>query len=189
MARMLRFPKPLRPGDRIGVTSPSAGVDGPAAARIDFCVDWLRAAGFDVVVGHLMDGTGITAGPAADRAAELTAMLCDPTIRCVIPPWGGETAIDLVDLLDWDALDAAEPTWLVGFSDLSTILVPAHDPAGLGHGARGQPRRHPLRGSRRTAELARRRRRDRTAPAAGLGRDRELAELRRPESHPVEADG
>jgi muramoyltetrapeptide carboxypeptidase LdcA involved in peptidoglycan recycling len=51
-------------------------------------------------------------------------MLCDPTIRCVIPPWGGETAIDLVDLLDWDALAAAEPTWLVGFSDLSTILVP-----------------------------------------------------------------
>lgn len=51
-------------------------------------------------------------------------MLCDPNIRCVIPPWGGETAIDLVDLLDWDALAAAEPTWLVGFSDLATILLP-----------------------------------------------------------------
>ena len=61
-----------------------------------------------------MDGTGITAGPAGERAAELTAMLCDPSIRCVLPPWGGETAIDLVDLLDWDALAAAEPTWLVG---------------------------------------------------------------------------
>jgi len=124
MARMLKFPPPLKPGDRIGVTSPSSGVEAHAAARIAFCVDWLREAGFDVVVGDLMDGTGVTAGPAADRAAELTAMLCDPTIRCVIPPWGGETAIDLVDLLDWDALAAAEPTWLVGFSDLSTVLVP-----------------------------------------------------------------
>lgn len=124
MARMLRFPQPLTHGDRIGVTSPSSGVGGQAAARIAFCVDWLRDAGFDVVVGDLMDGTGMTAGPAADRAAELTAMLCDPTIRCVVPPWGGETAIDLVDLLDWDALAAAEPTWLVGFSDLSTVLVP-----------------------------------------------------------------
>jgi muramoyltetrapeptide carboxypeptidase len=124
MARMLKFPPPLRPGERIGVTCPSAGVDGLGAARIDFCVTWLREAGFDVVVGQMMDGTGITAGPAAARAAELTAMLCDPTIRCVIPPWGGETAIDLVDMLDWDALAAAEPTWLVGFSDLSTILVP-----------------------------------------------------------------
>ncbi|MGF0117308.1 S66 family peptidase [Promicromonospora sp. Marseille-Q5078] len=121
---MLQFPAPLRRGDRIGVTSPSSGVSGPAADRIRFCVDWLRAAGFDVVVGQAMDGTGITAGSAADRAAELTAMLCDPTIRCVVPPWGGDTAIDLVDLLDWDALAAAAPTWLVGYSDISTLLVP-----------------------------------------------------------------
>lgn len=121
---MLRFPTPLRPGDRIAVTSPSAGVEGAGADRIEFCVGWLRDAGFDVVVGEAMDGAGVTSAPAADRAAELTAMLCDPTIRCVIPPWGGETAIDLVDLLDWDALAAAEPTWLVGYSDLSTILLP-----------------------------------------------------------------
>ena len=121
---MLQFPPPLRRGDRVGVTSPSAGVKGPGAERIEFCVRWLRDAGFDVVVGTAMDGTGITAGPAGERAAELTAMLCDPTIRCVLPPWGGETAIDLVDLLDWDALAAAEPTWLVGFSDLSTLLLP-----------------------------------------------------------------
>jgi muramoyltetrapeptide carboxypeptidase LdcA involved in peptidoglycan recycling len=124
MSGMLQFPAPLRRGDRIGVTSPSAGASGPGADRIDFCVGWLRGAGFDVVVGDLMDGTGITSGPADERAAELTAMLCDPTIRCVIPPWGGETAIDLVDLLDWDALAAAEPTWLVGYSDLSTLLLP-----------------------------------------------------------------
>ena len=51
-------------------------------------------------------------------------MLADPDIHCVVPPWGGETAIDMVDLLDWDALAGAEPTWLVGYSDLSTLLVP-----------------------------------------------------------------
>lgn len=121
---MLRFPAPLKRGDKIGVTAPSAGAEGPGLERIRFCVDWLRTAGYDVVVGDCMDGTGITSAPAADRAAELTAMLCDPTIRSVIPPWGGETAIDLVDLLDWDALAKAEPTWLVGYSDLSTILLP-----------------------------------------------------------------
>jgi muramoyltetrapeptide carboxypeptidase len=121
---MLRFPAPLRQGDRIGVTAPSAGAEGLEAERIDFCVAWLREAGYDVVVGHCMDGAGITSGPAAERAAELTSMLCDPAIRCVIPPWGGETAVDLVDLLDWDALEGAEPTWLVGFSDVSTVLLP-----------------------------------------------------------------
>lgn len=121
---MLRFPAPLDHGDRIGVTAPSSGVEGVAAERIDFCIAWLRQAGYEVVVGECMDGAGITSGPAADRAAELTAMLCDPAIRCVIPPWGGETAVDLLDLLDWDALEKAAPTWLVGFSDISTVLLP-----------------------------------------------------------------
>jgi muramoyltetrapeptide carboxypeptidase len=121
---MLRFPDLLRQGDTIGVTAPSAGAQGPGAERIEFCVGWLREAGYDVVVGDCMNGNGITSGPAVKRAAELTAMLCDPAIRCLIPPWGGETAIDLLDVLDWDALARADPTWLVGFSDLSTILLP-----------------------------------------------------------------
>jgi hypothetical protein len=41
--------------------------------------------------------------PAAERAA-LMAMLTDPAIRAVVPPWGGETAIDLLPLLDWEAI-------------------------------------------------------------------------------------
>lgn len=51
-------------------------------------------------------------------------MLTDPAIRAVVPPWGGETAIDLLPLLDWAAISTAEPTWMVGFSDISTIITP-----------------------------------------------------------------
>lgn len=124
MALPIRFPRPLRPGDRVAVTAPSAGVVGPSAARIDFCLDWLRGRGYDVVEGECLYGDGLTSAPADQRAAELTRMLADPEIHCVVPPWGGETAIDMVDLLDWGALADAEPTWLVGYSDLSTLLVP-----------------------------------------------------------------
>ena len=106
------------------MTAPSSGVEGAAVDRLHFCVDWLRDAGYEVVVGECMDGRGITSATAEQRAGELTRMLRDPAIRCVLPPWGGETAIDVVDLLDWDALAAAEPTWLVGFSDISTLLLP-----------------------------------------------------------------
>lgn len=121
---MTRYPAPLRPGDTIAVTAASAGASGGAGARMEFAMEWLRDRGYEVVVGDCMDGAGITSAPAEQRAAELTAMLCDPAIRCVLPPWGGETAIDLVDLLDWDALAAADPTWVVGYSDISTLLVP-----------------------------------------------------------------
>ena len=120
----LRFPPPLRPGDRIGVTSPSSGVVGAGADRIDFATDWLRRRGFEVVVGDCMDGSTHVSAPREQRAAELTAMLVDPRIRAVVPPWGGVTAIDLLDLLDYDAIAAADPTWVVGFSDSTTWMVP-----------------------------------------------------------------
>src|SRR5918994_957781 len=51
-------------------------------------------------------------------------MLTDPTIRAVVPPWGGELAIDLLPLLDVAAIGQAQPTWLVGYSDTSTLLLP-----------------------------------------------------------------
>ena len=92
----IRYPVPLRPGDRIAVTSPSCGVSSQLRPRLDFCVKHLRDLGYEVVVGDCMDGSGITSAPAPDRAAELTAMLIDPAIRAVVPPLGGELAIDLL---------------------------------------------------------------------------------------------
>jgi len=120
----IRYPAALRPGDRIGVTAPSTGVGERFRPRLDVCVQHLADRGYDVVVGACMDGAGLVSAPAADRATELTAMLVDPTIRAVVPPWGGELAIDLLELIDWDAIAAAEPTWFVGFSDISTLLTP-----------------------------------------------------------------
>jgi muramoyltetrapeptide carboxypeptidase len=120
----VRYPRPLRPGDRIGVTSPSSGVPEELRERLAVAVRDVEARGYEVVTGRCMDGGGHISAPAAERAAELTAMLTDPGIRAVVPPWGGETAIDLLPLLDWDALRAADPTWLVGYSDMSTIITP-----------------------------------------------------------------
>ncbi|WP_411070072.1 S66 peptidase family protein [Streptomyces sp. cmx-4-25] len=120
----VRYPRPLRPGDRVGVTSPSSGVPKELRARLDVAVREVEARGYEVVVGRCMDGTGHVSAPAADRANELMSMLTDPGIRAVVPPWGGETGIDLLPLLDWGRLRDAEPTWLVGYSDLSTLITP-----------------------------------------------------------------
>jgi muramoyltetrapeptide carboxypeptidase len=120
----IRFPAPLRPGDRVGVTSPSKGVEQRERTRLEHAVEAVRDRGYGVVIGACMDGVSHVSAPAGDRAAELMSMLTDPSIRAVVPPRGGETAIDLLPLLDWDAITAAEPTWFVGFSDISTLLTP-----------------------------------------------------------------
>lgn len=93
-------------------------------ARLGVAVDSLRERGYDVVLGECLGADGVVSAPKELRAAELTAMLADPAIRAVVPPWGGELAIDLLDRLGWDQLADAEPTWLVGFSDLTTLMLP-----------------------------------------------------------------
>ncbi len=119
----IRYPQPLRPGDTIGVTAPSSGVAAPLHARLHHAVDVVRARGYDVRLGETPTGDGIVSAPADVRAAELTAMLTDPAVRAVVPPWGGELATDLLGRLDWEAL-GADPTWLVGYSDVSTVQLP-----------------------------------------------------------------
>lgn len=121
---VIRFPAPLAPGDTVAVTSPSSGVAERLHGRLAFAVQTLKDAGYKVVVGECMDGATHISAPAVDRAKELTAFLTDATVRAVVPPWGGETAIDLLPLLDWDAIREADPTWFVGYSDISTLITP-----------------------------------------------------------------
>lgn len=47
--------------------------------------------------------------------------LLDDSIAAIIPPWGGELAMELLPLLDFNAISKAKPKWLSGFSDISTL--------------------------------------------------------------------
>ncbi|WP_404285951.1 S66 peptidase family protein [Glutamicibacter arilaitensis] len=120
----IRYPRPLVPGDVIGVTAPSSGVPGSLLGRLGFAVEQLRDCGYAVEIGDCMDGSTHVSAPVEQRAGELMRMLLDPKIRAVVPPWGGVTAIDLIPHLDFNALASADPTWLVGYSDISTLLTP-----------------------------------------------------------------
>jgi len=104
----LRYPAPLQPGDRIGVTAPSSGVPAALRGRLNVAVEQLHDRGYDVVVGRCIDGAGIVSASARKRADELGRMLADPDIRAVVPPWGGELAVEVLPHLEWDALRAAE---------------------------------------------------------------------------------
>jgi muramoyltetrapeptide carboxypeptidase len=123
--RMLRFPRPLKPGDTVAVTAPSSGVPPGAHQRLDIVLAHWRARGLRVVEGDcLRQQHRDASAPAAARAAELMRFLADPGIAAVLPPWGGERAIELLPLLDFGALRALPPKWLLGFSDLSTLQMP-----------------------------------------------------------------
>lgn len=125
MADAFRWPAPLKPGDTVFVTAPSAGVPAPLHARLDLALQRLREEGWRVVEGDcLRHRHHQVSAPARERVAEWQAALLNPDYQAVFAPWGGERAIELLPLLDFDRLRAAPPKWVSGFSDLSTLSVP-----------------------------------------------------------------
>jgi muramoyltetrapeptide carboxypeptidase len=120
----VRFPKPLTSGGTIGVCAPSAGVPKADEARYTFAINYLKELGYSVETRGTIITDDIVSGPAKQRAADLQELLLDPEIDAVLPPWGGELLIDILPFIDWGALRAAAPTWLIGYSDLSTFQVP-----------------------------------------------------------------
>ncbi|GAA0919895.1 LD-carboxypeptidase [Nonomuraea longicatena] len=111
----------MRPGERVAIVSPSGPAD---PARLRRGAARLAALGADVVVGeHALDRAGLPylAGGDAARAADLQAAWCDPAVTTVFCSRGGYGAARLLDLLDWDAMRAADRKTLVGSSDITAL--------------------------------------------------------------------
>ncbi|WP_129293231.1 S66 peptidase family protein [Streptomyces lydicus] len=120
-AEQVRAPR-LRPGDRVAVVAPS----GPLAPeRLDRGLDVLRGWDLDPVVAPHARDTHPTlrylAAADEERARDLQEAWCDPAVKAVFAARGGYGAQRMVDLLDWDALRAAAPKPLVGFSDVTVL--------------------------------------------------------------------
>jgi muramoyltetrapeptide carboxypeptidase len=72
----------LRPGDTIGIASPSWG--GPAVFphRLENGIAYLESRGFRVrVAAHARGQDGPVSGTAAERTADLHDLFCDPDVR------------------------------------------------------------------------------------------------------------
>jgi muramoyltetrapeptide carboxypeptidase LdcA involved in peptidoglycan recycling len=120
-----RYSAPLRRRGRIAVTAPSSGVEPPLHPRLDLCMQHLRAQGFSVEQGQCLRAELRSASAsAARRASELRVLLERDDIHAVIPPWGGELAIEILERIDWAALRQLRPKWVLGYSDTSTWMLP-----------------------------------------------------------------
>ena len=119
------YPRALSPGSLIAVTAPSSGVEPPQHARLDLVITHLQQRGFRVREGRcLRSNHQHVSATRHERAAEFMALLLDDEVDAIFPPWGGELAIELLSLLDFNAIARARPKWLLGFSDVSTLMLP-----------------------------------------------------------------
>ncbi|WP_205987539.1 MULTISPECIES: S66 family peptidase [Pseudoalteromonas] len=118
------YPTALKAGSKIAVTAFSAGVSEAFHPRLELSLAYLRDSGFEVISGEcLKENNQHVSASAQHRAQELMTFLCDDSIDGIAPPWGGEFAMEVLPLLDFERLKTAKPKWLFGFSDISTVAV------------------------------------------------------------------
>ncbi|MEZ4754969.1 MAG: LD-carboxypeptidase [Bdellovibrionota bacterium] len=117
-----RYPKPLKIGSTIAVTAPSSGV-GQFSARYKLVKESLEQASYRILEGKcLHQDEKHVSGTAKERAQDFMELWCNPEVSAIIPPWGGEQLIGILEHLDFDVLNSAEPKWCMGYSDISLLL-------------------------------------------------------------------
>ena len=128
-ARRIIRPRRLEVGDTIGMVLPASAA--PARDAIAFAREQLEAVGFKVRLGeHAYDRHGYFAGTDEERAADLNRMFADDSIDGIVCYTGGWGSPRILPLLDY-ALIARKPKVLVGFSDITALLIAIHQRTGL----------------------------------------------------------
>ncbi len=112
------IPKPLTRGDAVAIVSPASVID---PALVAGACDTLARWGFSPrVFPHALAVDGSFAGNAGQRLEDMTHALNDPEIKAILCSRGGYGTVHLLSRLS--QLDiAAQPKWLVGFSDISAL--------------------------------------------------------------------
>ena len=124
-------PPRLRPGDTIGIVSPSWGGAGAFPHRLRNGVRYLESLGFKVKVGrHALHQTGSVSDTAENRVADIHGMFIDPDVRAIVAAIGGDHSCHLLPLLDFDLI-RGNPTIFMGYSDITVLNVSIWKKTGL----------------------------------------------------------
>lgn len=117
---MIGYPV-LRAGATIGVTAPSSGVRVEVHDALKLACNRMNMSGFDVNCGETVwTQSKAKSSPAKVRANEFNEMMRNDNIDIIIPPWGGELLIEILEYIDFENVNCK---WVMGYSDISVLLL------------------------------------------------------------------
>ena len=125
----VKIPPFLHTGDTIAIVAPSYAIKD--TSTIDRACSVLREWGFVPVLGenavqkhpeYMKMKCDHYAGSPEERAAELLWAMEDESVKAIICTRGGYGTIQLVELMP-PVMYGMHPKWLVGYSDITTILA------------------------------------------------------------------
>jgi muramoyltetrapeptide carboxypeptidase len=113
-----QLPEPLKPGDRLRVIAPSGALRNLTAFQAG--VEIWRSRGYEVDFAPGYDsGWGYLAGEDASRRQALRDAWADPHCRGILCARGGFGGTRLLEDWQWPP---GSPKWLIGFSDITSLL-------------------------------------------------------------------
>ena len=111
-------PPPLHPGDLLYVVAPSGTLREQTAFNQG--VEIWRSHGYQIKLSPgYGDRWGYLAGTDQHRRQQLHAALSDPNCRGILCARGGYGGARLLEDWQWNC---ADPKWLIGFSDITSLL-------------------------------------------------------------------
>ncbi len=121
----------LKPGDTIGIVSPSWGGAGAFPHRVEQGIKCLENLGFKVeFASHALNQKGYISDIPANRAQDIHDMFANPAIKAVIASIGGDHSCHLLPLLDFELI-ARNPKIFMGYSDITVLNVAIWKKTGL----------------------------------------------------------
>ena len=127
----LRLLKPavLKPGDTVGMITPSTYVSDPD--RIAAAVRTVEYFGLRMKMGrNVRKQTGYVGGTIAQRVSDVHDMFRDPEVKAVFTIRGGYGSAQLLDDIDYDLI-RQNPKIFLGFSDITAMHLAIHQKTGL----------------------------------------------------------
>jgi len=137
-------PPQLQRGDTIGLISPAFSM--PKEKQYGQIIRKIQRQGFKVKVGaHAEDHFGYFAGTDKHRAADVNAMFANSDVDAIMPFRGGWGCDRILDDINFDLI-SRNPKPLIGFSDITTLLLAIHAKTGLVtyHGPLGESKWTPF---------------------------------------------
>ena len=117
----MKIPTKLTAGCNVAICTFSSPVPLSLEKRFNECIKTLKSKGLNVDVDeNVLSDVSISKQCIANS---LNKYLCGDKYDAVIPPWGGDFALEVLPLLNWDMITKSKPKWIFGFSDISTLTT------------------------------------------------------------------
>jgi muramoyltetrapeptide carboxypeptidase len=127
-SKLVIKPPRLKRGDKIGVISPAGPVN---QSDLQPGLKILRSSGFEIHLGsHVYNSRAYLAGGDEVRLKDFHNMFRDPEIAAIFCARGGYGSPRLLDMINYDLIKE-NPKILVGYSDITALLLAIHRKTGL----------------------------------------------------------